>query len=144
MGLIYSLSPKKIVLTSTALKDLDKKTERLKDKYKNYKITMTKKDAVIFYKIDNYFLNDYDVSKNEVINSLIAHDEGLIIDYYLNSYHTIPIIIKNNQNNLSSYVYSKKDNILLNSNSFLETELKNDYTQISRKNGEFCAILELY
>lgn len=144
MGLIYSLSPKKIVLTSTALKDLDKKTERLKDKYKNYKITMTKKDAVIFYKIDNYFLNDYDVSKNEVINSLIAHDEGLIIDYYLNSYHTIPIIIKNNQNNLSSYVYSKKDNILLNSNSFLDTELKNDYTQISRKNGEFCAILELY
>ena len=144
MNLTFSKNNKKMFIISDTLDNLDKKINKQKEMYKNYKITLTKKDTVILYKIDNYFLNDYDVSKNEVINSLIAHDEGLIIDYYLNSYHTIPIIIKNNQNNLSSYVYSKKDNILLNSNSFLDTELKNDYTQISRKNGEFCAILELY
>ncbi len=98
---------------------------------------------MIFKKINNYFLNDYQIEKNELLNSLIASSEGLFLDYYQNGVYKIPIILKNKNKNSSSFIYSKNSNVLYDVNSFLSTEVKNRYSQITRKNGKILTLVKI-
>lgn len=133
-----------IPLSSDSLNNL---FEKIDDKISNYKKTnveLTKKENVISYKIDNFFLNDYEIDKVEVINSLIANNDGLILDYYFNSFYKIPIILKNKEENLNTFVYSKQNNTLLDINSFLKSEITSACTQITRRNGKYFALVEIF
>ncbi len=94
----------------------------------------SKKEKIIFYNIDSMQMNSYFLNKEEITDSIIANDEGLVCDYYFDGNTRTKIILKNEEK--SDFIYSKKFKNLIDINMFLKKELKENYTLIIRKNGK--------
>ncbi len=144
---IHKKSENEILILKANFYETELKIDEILKKYAkkgtDVKILLTKREKMIFKKINNYFLSDYQIEKNELLNSLIASSEGLFLDYYQNGVYKIPIILKNKNKNSSSFIYSKNSNVLYDVNSFLSTEVKNRYSQITRKNGKILTLVKI-
>ncbi len=94
----------------------------------------SKKEKIIFYNIDSMYANSYFFNKEEITDSILANNDGLICDYYFDFDTRVKIILKNEEK--SDFIYSKKFKNLIDINMFLKKELKEEYTSIIRKNGQ--------
>jgi len=86
----------------------------------------------IDYKIDDFKLSIYGLSKKELRNFLLAFYEGLVCDYYWEGHDMVEIILKTNDN----FIYSKKMKILFSSNEVIDSVLGEKIISIVRKNGK--------
>lgn len=114
---IYTKNPKNII------KHLEKNN-----------LLLPVKNLQFNYSINGFKMNEYNITQTELLNSILAQNEGLICDYYYKNDERIEIVLKNK--NADNFIYSKKYKILIDLNSLIDTELKNEYILILRKNRE--------
>jgi len=84
------------------------------------------------YKINDFKLSIYGLSKKELRNFLLAFYEGLVCDYYWEDHDMVEIILKTNDN----FIYSKKMKTLFSSNEVIDSILGEKIISIVRKNGK--------
>lgn len=111
-----------------------KKPKEILKKYKNFTKENNNKNMNIIYQIDNYNLNKYEISKEDLYDTIKTQNDGLICDYYWKNDEKIEIILKNKTS--QGDIYSKKYKILIDKNQFIKEDFKKDYFYIIRTNSK--------
>ena len=102
----------------------------------------SKKANVFNYKFIHNRLNQYNISKDDVLNAIKTNNNGLLIGKYKRKLNDVEIILKNKNYSSENYLYSKKYKSLVDVNMFLMQDITSDYLQIAQKNGTYFAILK--
>lgn len=123
-------------MTSETLKELEDKLK----KNSNYINLGTRTKNIISHKILNDKLNDYFLSKNEVISALNACVDGFFLGSYYVNEDKIDILLKNIDD--GRYFYSKKTKSIIDSSVILESNLIKEYQVIARKNMKYFTLLQ--
>ncbi len=100
----------------------------------------TFKEISSYFDIDNILLNNYFLNKQEVLNSIMAANEGYFADYYFLGDTKVPIYIKNSDKNNRKFIYLKKFKNLLYIENFLKENIKYDFSSILRKNAKYMVL----
>ncbi len=125
--------------SSDKIETLRAQSEKIQAKYNSFYVDYTKFSTLPFFQTDNYSLEEYSISKDELLYSLISANGGLIADYYSYNSNIIPIILKRKGEQAENFVYSVVNNVLYDVNNFVKTDVKEGLSEISRKNGRFYA-----
>ena len=111
-------------------------------KEKNVINSTTDKKLSLNYEIDEKALNVYKINKKEIIDALQGYYKGLECSNFWQGSSNTKIILKNNDNLDSIYIYSKNYDTLFDINNFTKKETKENFYKISRKNATYCAIIK--
>ena len=139
----YDKEYKKINIYSPEINTLENKIIKIKEFLNkeesifNYTNRNTYKILTINYIIDPYSLNDINLSKKEIFNTILASNEGVICDYFFENSKKIPIILKNKNQSSRMFILNKNTKILATIDSITKTEIKSDYYSISRSNNMY-------
>ena len=134
---------KKIYIFDYNINNLENKIIKIKDFLNKEKLILnyinkdTCKILGINYIIDPYSLNDISLSRKEIFDTILASNEGVISDYFFENSKKIPIILKNKNQSNRMFILNKNTKMLATIDSVTNTEIKNKYCAIARKNNEY-------
>ena len=111
-------------------------------KEKNIINSTTDKKLSINYNINDKALNAYKMDKKEIVNSLQGYYKGLECSNFWQGSSNTKIILKNNDNTDTIYVYSKNYKTLFDIANFTQKEIEENFYKISRKNAQYCSIVK--
>lgn len=112
--------------------NLDEIKKILKENIKEY----TRINKTIEFQINNQDMLDYNLDKNEILESIKTNFEGLYCDYYFNDSNKIKIFLKQKNKN-NNFIYSKENKALIPYSSFSQNKLESKFDIIVRKNNCF-------
>lgn len=107
---------------------------------KELKVFGVRKTFIEKYEIDNNLLDKYNLQKKDVLNSIFAYNSGLYCTKYFDNTLEVSIYLRNNNDN--GFIYSNKYDILIPIEAIAKKAIQYDYSEIIRKNGNFCAIID--
>ena len=111
-------------------------------KEKNIINSTTDKKLSINYNINDKALNAYKMDKKEIVNSLQGYYKGLECSNFWQGSSNTKIILKNDDDTDTIYVYSKNYKTLFDIANFTQKEIEENFYKISRKNAQYCSIVK--
>jgi len=111
----------------------------LKEQYRNLKNVGVNVYFTPNYTIEKYAMLDYQITKKDILNTIVANTSELYIDNYFNNNFLIKIVIKNKKP--SNFIYSKKLDNLIDLNAILNSQISTKYRILMRKKRKYCIFL---
>ena len=114
----------------------NKKIEFLRKNPNFYAFGLNKR-KVIFYKQNPILLNEYHISRQQVMDSILAHSEGLYLGFYFDGEGKISLYLKNKEAN-NWFLYSNYYKSLIPIDALSYKRLSVEYNQLVRKGDKYC------